>query len=153
MLKLLLNILAAVSVSSSIALYDSYLDERESFLKEAERLSINSVWRLTPEESRIDYILQKLKDEENKLDPIPIQLNFVKMKPTIEKSRLFEFAKNIPKGALLHSHDLSSLDMHFYVNQSYLPGCLFSINPSTYGAMTFRPSEGYIPVSDLRSTW
>lgn len=133
--------------------FSSYLNQRTSFLLHQADLSINSAWTLTPKEQQVNDILLALRDIDLTLDPIPIQFNFVSMKPTIDQSQLLRFLKSFPKGALLHSHDTSSQDMHFYVTSSYLSGCLYSLNEEDYGALSFLPTPGYVPISEIRFTW
>lgn len=99
----------------------------------------------------MDQYLKALKDVDNNLDPVPVQFNFVSMRPYIDASKLYSFLQTMPKGALLHSHDLSSLDMHLYVNATHLPGCL--INQAENGALSFVPGEGFVPVSTVRDSW
>ena len=58
--------LLVLSTTSSLASADddtfaSYLSQRSSFLEAEERLSINSVWTLTPEEQRVEELLLSLK--------------------------------------------------------------------------------------------
>jgi hypothetical protein len=144
---------ATASDDSYPSSFSEYFKQRTEFLNQQKHLSINSAWILTPEEQQVDQILTYLKDIDLKLDPVPIQFNFVSMKPTIDQSELFSLLKSFPKGALLHSHDTSSQDMHFYVKSSYLPGCLYSLNDEDYGSISFLPTPNYVPISDIRSSW
>lgn len=86
-------------------------------------------------------------------DPVPVEFSFVYMKENIQNSDLFHLLKTLPKGGLLHSHDTSAQDMHLYVDASYLPGCLYSLNENDYGSLSFYPTEGYVPISKIRDSW
>ncbi len=136
--------------------FEGFMQERNSFIKRDESMSINSAWTLTHDETIVDSILQHLKSTDSLLDPVPVELNFVTMKPTIDNSELFHLIRSFPKGALLHSHDVSSQDMHFYLDASYLPGCLYFVGDdldSEYGSMSFIPAANYVPISDIRNSW
>ena len=135
--------------------FANYLSQRNSFLKEEESLSVNSVWKLTPEEERVDAMLQRLKSIDQNLDPVPTQFSFSSMHDTIDNSKLFHMLKQFPKGSLLHSHDTSSLDMWFYVEQSYRPDCMYNIGPDEdmYGALSYIPGPDYVPISEIRNSW
>ena len=147
--------LALVSVCNSISTFEAYLQNRNHFMQVESQLSINAAWKLSRAEAEVEEALQKLKNIDNNLDPNPIQFNIIAMKPTIEKSPLYALLRTFPKGALLHSHDTSSQDMHFYVDISYLPNCLFNINSSSpdYGSLSFLPSKDFVPISAVRNAW
>ena len=133
-------------------LFNDYIKERLAFTTKAESLSINEAWVLTPQEEVVDKLLNDLKQHDLSLDPVPVQFNFITMQDTIASSKLFEFLKSFPKGALLHSHDVSTIDMHFYVNASYIPGCLYGIAGEAYGNLAFTPLDGYVPIEEVRSS-
>eukprot|EP00603_Paraphysomonas_imperforata_P001848 CAMPEP_0114427106 /NCGR_PEP_ID=MMETSP0103-20121206/8163_1 /TAXON_ID=37642 ORGANISM="Paraphysomonas imperforata, Strain PA2" /NCGR_SAMPLE_ID=MMETSP0103 /ASSEMBLY_ACC=CAM_ASM_000201 /LENGTH=492 /DNA_ID=CAMNT_0001596129 /DNA_START=203 /DNA_END=1678 /DNA_ORIENTATION=+ len=116
---------------------------------------MNSVWNLTPEEEHVEALLQSLKSIDQQLDPIPTQFAFSTMHSTIDASKLFHLVRQFPKGGLLHSHDTSSQDMHFYIEQSYRPDCLYNIGDDAelYGSITYQPGPDYVPISQVRNTW
>jgi hypothetical protein len=143
-----------VNLGSSLSTFELYLKDRNDFVQAEERLSINSAWKLTTEEIAVDNLLTDYKNVDLGLDPVPVQFNFKTMKPTIDNSKLFALLQNVPKGSLLHSHDVSSQDMQFYVDVSYWDGCLFNVaDNSDYGSLTFLPTDGYVPIADVRNNW
>jgi adenosine deaminase CECR1 len=148
---LLLASVARQCVAETI--FKEYLNERNAFLEEASKMSINEAWELTKEEQIVDERLAQLKETDLLLDPVPVQFNFVTMQSTIDNSKLFKLLQSFPKGALLHSHDLSTIDMHYYVNASYLPGCLYSVSAESYGDVSFIPGDGFVPINDVRSVY
>ena len=149
---LLFSWMYVTSASSSVKYY---LEERENFVKNEEQYSINSVWKLTSEEENVEKLLQNLKSVDNKLDPIPTEFSFGSMETAIANSELFTLLSSTPKGALLHSHDVTSQHMSFYINASYLSGCMYNTDPEIYGILSFRPGldELYVPISSIRNTW
>jgi hypothetical protein len=144
---------SSVNTPSSTSSFGNYLQQREVFLDREENLSINAAWRLTENEKKVDQLLTQLKETDLKLDPLPVEFNFVAMKPTIDKSELFALLRTFPKGALLHSHDTASQDMHIYLEASYLPDCLYSLGEEDYGALSFLPAENFVPISTVRMNW
>ena len=146
-----INALPALSSDA----YEQYIEQRDMIMHLEENLSINAAWDLTAEETIADELLQQMKAADNALDPVPVQFNFVTMQPQMDKSPLFVLLKSLPKGSLLHSHDVSSLDMHFYVMASYMPGCLYNTDTSSaeYGCLTFKPKPNYVPIADVRKNW
>lgn len=150
-----LGVLLVLAVASANESFRSYLSQRNAFLEAEERLSINSVWTLTPEEEHVEALLQSLKAVDQELDPVPTQFAFSTMKSTIDTSKLFYLLKKMPKGGLLHSHDTSSQGMHFYIEQSYRPDCLYNIgdNADLYGALSYRPGPDFVPISQVRNSW
>jgi adenosine deaminase CECR1 len=153
-------LLASITSSSTALLtsdetFEMYLNQRNSFLQVEESLSINSVWKLTPEEEHVDSMLKALKSIDQQLDPIPTQFAFSTMHSTIDNSKLFHLVKQFPKGGLLHSHDTSSQDMYFYVEQSYRSDCLYNVgdDPDMYGSITYQPGPDYVPISEVRNAW
>lgn len=137
--------------------FESYLASRTAFLAAEAQLSINAAWHLTLEETRVDDMLQSLKNADNNLDPVPTQFAFSTMQYTIDNSKLFHLLKSFPKGALLHSHDISGQDMHFYVEQSYRSNCLYytGADPVYHGALSYNPdsSPEYVPIAPIRAAW
>jgi adenosine deaminase CECR1 len=155
-LGILIVMVAVIApVCLSFSAYEEYLHDRSLFFEHENTLSINAAWELTPEEKIVDGMLQRLKNADWSLDPVPVQFSFVSMREVIDDSKLYSFIQTVPKGALLHSHDVSSQDMQFYVEMSYMEGCLYNVDDSNgnYGALTFRPTEHYVPISTVRNSW
>ena len=142
------------SSSSSNKEYEEYLKQRSSFLYKENQLSINSAWKLTKNEEIVNNKLSLLLQTENSFSPSNVEFSFIYQKENITKSELFQFLKEFPKGALLHSHDTSAQDMKLYLEASYLSNCLYSLrNDESYGALSFLNEEGYVPISTIRNNW
>ena len=145
---------ALIPLGACLSNFEKYIGDRNSFMQSEQALSINSVWNLSPAEAAVDKLLTQYKKNDLNLDPVPVQFNFKTMQPTIDKSELFSLLQSFPKGSLLHSHDVSSQDMHLYVEASYLDGCLFNIaNTSDFGILSFVPGENFVPISEIRNSW
>lgn len=133
---------------------NQYLNARNSFMEMERKLSVNSAWELSEEEQLVDELISNYKLSDAKLDPNPVQFNFVAMRDTIDRSPLFSLLESFPKGALLHSHDTSTQSMYYFVNATYLPGCLYSLNEGEdYGYISFIPTDGYVPIASVREGW
>lgn len=151
-LSLLLFGAAALHPCLCQSTFDQYLHDRNEFIEDASKLSINAAWKLRPDEAKVDEILASYKEIDYSLDPVPVQFNFITTQSTIDSSQLFKLIKSFPKGALLHSHDVSSISMYYYVNASYLPGCLYNVGDS-YGDVSFLPAEGFVPIDEVRNSY
>ena len=139
---------------SNLPDYNTYLDSRNQFLKLSSNVSINNAFNLSFFETKLDAYLESLINIDNSLIEVPVQFDFIAMRPLIDNSKLFSIIKSMPKGGLLHSHGGSATSMDIYVNMSYEDGCLFNIgDDGYYGTLSFYPvTQDYIPISKLRYT-
>ena len=142
-------------LSSDAGTFETYFAERTAFLKAEEGMSMNNVWKLTPEEENVEAMLQALKSVDQALDPVPTQFAFSTMHDTIDHSKLFHMLKHTPKGGLLHSHDTAGHDMHFYVEQSYRPDCLIynGADQDMASYIAYVPAPDFVPISEVRHSW
>lgn len=85
-------------------------------------------------------------------------MHFFKAKPLIDSSKVFQFLKKMPKGAVLHTHTSATVSSSWVVrNIFYLPGLLRCTNKDGVSILTFRklPQKHacvtqYVKVSDER---
>ncbi|KAK3102124.1 hypothetical protein FSP39_009001 [Pinctada imbricata] len=113
---------------------DTYLRQREALLQADENMRIGNKIVLDENERRANTILMHYKTLEiNKSrasdTPFPPSIHFFQAKPLIEKSKVFQIIKKMPKGGALHLHDTSITDVNWLVkNVTYRENCYMCIN-------------------------
>ncbi|KAG7225594.1 hypothetical protein INR49_005000 [Caranx melampygus] len=79
---------------------------------------------LTAAEQKLDGYLHWLKEQEMSAALFPPALHFFKAKPLIQKSSIFKLLQKMPKGAALHIHSSSLVNVEWLVkNVTYRPHC------------------------------
>ncbi|KAM3588093.1 uncharacterized protein V6R79_021068 [Siganus canaliculatus] len=79
---------------------------------------------LTAAEQELDARLRQLKEEEMSAGRFPPAMHFFRAKPLIERSRIFQLLREMPKGAALHVHTSSLVSVEWLVkNVTYRPHC------------------------------
>lgn len=79
---------------------------------------------LTDAEKQLDDRLFKMKQEEVARADFPPAMHFFKARDLIRTSPIFSLLQKMPKGAALHLHDLSIVDVEWLVqNATYRPNC------------------------------
>ncbi|XP_049879499.1 adenosine deaminase 2-like [Pectinophora gossypiella] len=110
---------------------DDYERNKTSLLEQEAIVSVGAGLRLSEDELQVNNILMTLKDEENKNSIAnPENYNFTKhyftYRDQIEKSRVYQIIKRMPKGAALHVHSTFVLDEEYMLSLTYedhLYGC------------------------------
>lgn len=85
------------------------------------------------------YKIEEL--EEGSRDPFKnaASMHFFKAKPLIERSKVFRFLQQMPKGALLHLHNTAGVSSEWIArNLSQLTGLLRCIDEKGINILTFR---------------
>lgn len=101
-----------------------YWSDRRQFIMNDTSCAIGASLELTPEEKEVNKILMKLKFQEYDnayKEPstfLPAQHFFI-AKDKIEKSKVFKFIQEIPKGASLHSHATALVSSDFVYNLTF----------------------------------
>lgn len=98
-----------------------YFSERQQLIKNESDLSLGGKLQLNPIETRANEVLITAKNREmhdgfiRDYSFLPSQ-NFMKVISKIENSEVFKILHDLPKGAILHAHDLAivSVDYKLY---------------------------------------
>nr|XP_023694209.1 adenosine deaminase 2-A-like isoform X1 [Paramormyrops kingsleyae] len=95
---------------------------------------------LTEKERQLNTQLQKLKEQEMAGPQFPPAMHFFKARPLIQRSPVFNLLRKMPKGAALHIHSLSLVDVEWLVkNVTYRPHCYMCVTED--GSVRFRFSS------------
>ncbi|XP_055606540.1 adenosine deaminase AGSA-like [Uranotaenia lowii] len=139
-----------------------YYDQRERFIKEEDQRFLGATLVLTDEERTVNKYLMELKQNELRqgfndcYDFIPAR-HFFEMVDKFNQSKLFQLIKMLPKGAVLHAHDMALGSVDLILKATYRdhlwqkggfdskegPNFIFSIQQPD--------GEGWQRVSDLRN--
>lgn len=114
-------------------------------------------------ETKVNEILIKYKyDELTRGFKEPTKnaagLHFFKAKPIIDRSKVFKLIKQMPKGALLHTHTAATVSSEWVVkNIFYMPGLLRCTTDKGVSILSFRKlpekhscTTQYVKVNDER---
>lgn len=123
----------------------SYDDVRNAVMDAEDLLSTGGTIVLSEKEKFVNRIFMRHKLNEiyegfavNDENYAP-GMHFFKAKHLIEKSRVFQFLKEMPKGALLHAHNSALVSSGWIIsNLTYMPGLLSCINKKGLHILTFR---------------
>lgn len=126
--------------------------KREDLINQEKSRRTGGDIQLNKDEKLLDAKLQKLKQHELETGQFPPSMHFFKAKPLIEQSPIFGLLQKMPKGAALHVHDFSIVDVEWLVkNVTYRENCYvcFTDDQSVQFIFSWRP-----PASRLHcSSW
>ncbi|NXR81865.1 ADA2 deaminase, partial [Pycnonotus jocosus] len=135
----------------SLCLLSPLWKDRDSLMQKekAHRTGGNLV--LSRQEQQLSTKLVNLKKKEVETaistGQFPPSMHFFRAKSLIDQSAVFSILKRMPKGAVLHLHDLAMLSVGWLVyNASYLPDCYICFTPA--GSVRFRfsrPRPAHLP--------
>ncbi|EDV90681.1 adenosine deaminase 2 [Drosophila grimshawi] len=161
-----LLLLVALLVSPSYAEQKtalSYEKARQAVLNAEEQLMTGGRTELSNQESKVDdlfmqYKLGELAQGFRNADQNAAAMHFFKAKPLIDRSAVFKFLQQMPKGALLHVHNTAAVSSKWVVqNMSYMPGLLRCTTAEGRSRLTFRRAikehgctSQYVYVADER---
>ncbi|KAL7726878.1 hypothetical protein ACLKA6_000894 [Drosophila palustris] len=141
----------------------SYEKARQAVLNAEEELMTGARITLSTQESKVDdlfmqYKLGELAQGFRNAEQNAAAMHFFKAKPLIDRSAVFRFLQQMPKGALLHAHNTASVSSKWVVqNMSYMPGMLRCTDAQGRSRLTFRrtPKEHgctsqYVSVAEER---
>ncbi|XP_005107463.1 adenosine deaminase AGSA-like [Aplysia californica] len=122
---------------------NSYLEQRSKIIKDEEKLSLGGELSLSAEEKIVNDIIMKEKrrliefSRLNGTEFVPGQ-SFYISKPMMEKTTVLKIIKQMPKGAALHLHDLSSASLDWLVqNVTYRDHLYFCVDNTTFMIFKF----------------
>ena len=143
--------------------FEEYEEKRERIIDQLKNRSLQYDEPLSSDEKIVDLYLQYLKHEnypvpgENSF--LPMQ-NFITVREQIEDTDLFAFLKRMPKGAILHIHELAMGDYKWIINHAtYRNDCYIYKDRDggiPYGALaifeTPPESRSWVPVNQDRAS-
>ncbi|KAH8414660.1 hypothetical protein KR215_011734, partial [Drosophila sulfurigaster] len=140
-----------------------YEKARQAVLNAEEQLMTGGRISLSNDEAKVDdlfmqYKLGELAQGFRNAEQNAAAMHFFKAKPLIERSAIFRFLQQMPKGAVLHLHNTASVSSKWVVqNMSYMPGMLRCTNAQGRSRLSFRKapkehgcSSQYVLVADER---
>lgn len=132
-------------------------------LNAEEQLMTGGRISLNPEEAKVDdlfmqYKLGELAQGYRNADQNTAAMHFFKAKPLIDRSAIFKFLQQMPKGAVLHLHNTAAVSSKWVVqNLSYMPGMLRCTDSEGRSRLTFlrapkmtKCASQYVRVADER---
>ncbi|XP_017856626.1 PREDICTED: adenosine deaminase CECR1 [Drosophila arizonae] len=163
LLLLLLLGLLANPLQAAVETTLSYEKARQAVLSAEEQLMTGGRTSLSAKESQVDdlfmqYKLGELAQGFRNADQNVAGMHFFKAKPLIDRSSVFKFLQQMPKGAVLHLHNTAAVSSKWVVrNMSYMPGMLRCTNAEGRSRLTFRRApklhkctSQYVYVADER---
>ncbi|XP_060784321.1 adenosine deaminase 2-A-like isoform X1 [Neoarius graeffei] len=98
--------------------------QRETLMKMEVKRAIGGGVVLNKKEKLLDEKLYQMKWQEMEAADFPPAMHFFKAKSLIDASPVFNFLQKMPKGAALHVHDFSMVDVEWLVkNVTYRENC------------------------------
>ncbi|XP_020502220.1 adenosine deaminase 2-A [Labrus bergylta] len=126
MVLLLQAVVTTVSLLWSVRVTDAMPDpvQRELLMRQETSRQTGGRVTLTPAEQKLDAHLHRLKEQEMSAAQFLPAIHFFKAKPLIEKSSIFKLLQEMPKGAALHIHSSTLVNVEWLVkNITYRPNC------------------------------
>ncbi|KAH8407175.1 hypothetical protein KR222_009972, partial [Zaprionus bogoriensis] len=159
--KGIINIVVYIMIYSFHSI--GYEKARQAVLNAEEQLMTGGRTTLNSQEARVDdlfmqYKLGELAQGFRNAEQNAAAMHFFKAKPLIDRSQVFKFLQQMPKGAVLHLHNTAAVSSKWVVrNMSYMPGMLRCTDAEGRSLLTFRraPKEHgcasqYVRVADER---
>ncbi|XP_030845184.1 adenosine deaminase AGSA [Strongylocentrotus purpuratus] len=120
----------------------TYLGQRNQFLKSEIGEGVGAKLVLNEKEKRVDDILLAAKRKEvaqGFSETFPPTVNFLTGKPLVEKSAVFDIIKRMPKGGILHIHEISIADPWWVVQTiTYLPHLYYCVSDDYFSSLRFK---------------
>ncbi|CAH1987413.1 unnamed protein product [Acanthoscelides obtectus] len=119
-----------------------YWSERDAIIAKEQTRSVGGHLRLTDREEKVNKILMRYKYKE--LDDGLVHpknflagQHFFNAKKEIERSKVFNLIKKLPKGASLHSHDMGLVSFECLYNLTYKDNLYVCTNDGPYRLQFF----------------
>lgn len=120
---------------------DAYMQQRRAIILGEQSMAAGADLALSPDERRLDEVLAASKQAEYNREPAVLpSLHFFQARPLIEQSPLFATLQRMPKGAALHVHSDSMVDVPWLVANATYDDNLHACGEldSGNGTLTFR---------------
>ena len=121
----------------------NYEKQRASIIEEEELKATGGHLKLSAQELKVHQIFMKQKTPEmsggfDNIEKHAAGMHFFQAKHLIEKSKVFQFLKEMPKGAILHMHNSASVSSEWVVNTlTHMPGMMSCHNAEGVLILTF----------------
>nr|XP_054761208.1 adenosine deaminase AGSA-like [Lytechinus pictus] len=119
----------------------TYMTKRNEFLKKEAGVVVGSSLVLNEKEKKLnDFLLSAKKGEISQgfKTTFPPAVNFLKGKPLVENSTVFQIIRRMPKGGILHIHEISMANASWVVqNITYLPHLYYCVTDDYYSSLHF----------------
>ncbi|XP_059048961.1 adenosine deaminase AGSA-like [Achroia grisella] len=104
--------------------YENVINERDTLFKKEIDMMLGSDIVLSDSEEKVNEIIIELKHREldtGLLEPgqFNVSKHFFEYKETIKETNLFKIIKRMPKGAILHAHDIAILSPDYVLGLTY----------------------------------
>ncbi|CAG9791553.1 unnamed protein product [Diatraea saccharalis] len=120
----LVYFLLAISCAVSIDEYENVINERHDLLQRELDMMLGNEITFSDSEIKANEIVMHLKAKElDRAYRSPYAYNFTRhffeYKDAVKQSPLYEIIKKMPKGAILHAHDVGLLSPDYVLNMTY----------------------------------
>nr|XP_021189479.2 adenosine deaminase 2-A [Helicoverpa armigera] len=104
---------------------DNYNEKRKQLIDLELKLSLGGNTTLSDKENAVNYCLMNHKFDEinygfDHPDRFNLSHHFFTFKNQIQNSKVYKIIKNMPKGAILHVHDMAIIGPDYFVNLTYM---------------------------------
>ncbi|XP_071500332.1 adenosine deaminase 2-like [Diadema antillarum] len=138
---------------------NSYLERRKAFLAAETKQIVGAGIALNDKEKKLNEILMSAKEKEVNSGfstTFAPTVNFLIGRYLVEQSAVFNIIKQMPKGGILHIHEISIADPKWVIsNITYLPHLYYCVRTDFFSSLHFKFSENPpgTPPSDCRTGW
>ena len=102
--------------------FEKYLEQRKALMAEDSALYFDAGMKLSPAEKQLNQLMQKeqrqLLDHYKETHFFPPARDFYQSQKHIEETKIFQVFRQMPKGGLLHLHQLAMGDAQWVVDKA-----------------------------------
>jgi len=138
-MRALLVLLPALAIATTPA---AYFEQRDALISSARSKFLGDNLRLSANELRVDEKLRALKASLLAESTPLVARHFFDAKEDIERTSLFRLLRSMPKGAALHVHSDSMVDLHWMVRNATYDMNLYVCGNVFDGVVSFRYFSG-----------
>ncbi|KAH9489255.1 hypothetical protein Btru_057605 [Bulinus truncatus] len=155
-------VILAGLVASCSGMSETYQAARRRFIEEEIAMRVGAKLFLNPSERLVNKFLMDLKNDTIQRSiwtttPYPPAISFFKSKAWIDNSTIFDIIKMMPKGGVLHLHDVAMTSLDWVIKTlTYLPHLYTRVEPGTYPTRRYKfsdshPGQDWVSMTRLRS--